>query len=151
MLRLSVYTARRLYLHNDVADIIMSSAVTVPDIFADSHLNSTSKEAGAKYAATFTESKYADIASTRLFYPVAIEIAGPCDVRARELIEEINGTMTAVTEELTRRTTFTKEFSSLSREEMSSHYSTPSPTTTKRAIEDCCIVNDNEDIDQSPA
>ena len=65
--------------------------VTVKDTFADSHNNCVSAEVGAatKYAMTFRESKYADITSTQLFYPVAIETAGAYDVLALELIEEI--------------------------------------------------------------
>ena len=49
--------------------------VTVPDTFADFYFNYTSTEAGAaaKYAATFKESKYVDIASIHLFYPVSIK------------------------------------------------------------------------------
>ena len=74
--------------------------ITVPDT-AYSHINFTSAEAGAvaKNAATFKESKYADNASTRLFYPVSIEIAGLYDVRAHELIDEIDRHMTKVTED----------------------------------------------------
>ena len=68
--------------------------------------------------------------STHLFYPIAIETAGPCDVRARELIEEIGRSIIAVTEELMRRHTSTREFPSLSREETSSHSSAHSTTTT---------------------
>ena len=59
--------------------------VTVSDTFADSRINSASTGAGAaaKYAATFKESKYVVIASSHLFYPVAIETAGPYDVWTR--------------------------------------------------------------------
>ena len=75
--------------------------VTVPDTFADSHINSTSTEAGsaAKQAATFKDFKYADIASTHLFFPIAIETAGTYDARARVLIDEIYRRITDVTEE----------------------------------------------------
>ena len=75
--------------------------VTVPDTFADSHINSTSMEAGsaAKQAATFKDSKHADIASTHLFFPIAIETAGAYDARARELIDEIGRCITDVTED----------------------------------------------------
>ena len=74
--------------------------VTLPDTFVDSHINSTSTEAGpaAKQAATFKDSKYADIASTHLFFPVAIETADTYDARARELIDEIGRRITDVTE-----------------------------------------------------
>ena len=79
----------------------LSWDVIVPGIFSDPHINSTSAEAdtAAKYAATFKESNYVDSASTHLLYPVAIETAGPHDVRARELIEEIGRRMTAVAED----------------------------------------------------
>ena len=64
--------------------------VTVPDTFADLHINSTSAKAGAtaKYVATFKDLIYTKIASTHLFYSIAIETAGPYDVQARELKEK---------------------------------------------------------------
>ena len=75
--------------------------VNVPDILSDSHIKSTSAEAGsaAKQAATFKDFKYADIVSIHLFFPIAIDIAGTYDARARELIDEIGRRITAVTED----------------------------------------------------
>ena len=106
--------------------------VTVPDNFADSSINSTSAEAGAatKYAATFR-------VETRrhrfnpFVYPVANETAGPYDVRARALIEEIGRRMTAVREDNNEMNYQTEEFPSLSREETPSHSYKPSTTTKK--------------------
>ena len=64
--------------------------VTVPETFADSRINSTSAEAGAatKYAATLRVETRRHRFNPSV-YPVANETAGPYDVRARELIEEI--------------------------------------------------------------
>ena len=75
--------------------------VTVPDTFADSHIDSTSTEAGsaAKQAAMFKDFKCADIASTHLFFPVSIETAGTYDAPAREQIDEIGRRITDVTED----------------------------------------------------
>ena len=42
---------------------------------------------------------YADIASTHLFFPIAIETAGTYDAPARELIDEIGRRITDVTED----------------------------------------------------
>ena len=53
----------------------------------------------AKQAATFKDFKYADIAPTHLFFPIAIETAGTYDARARELIDEIGRRKTDVTED----------------------------------------------------
>lgn len=54
--------------------------VSVPDTFADSHINSTTAEAeaAAKQAASFKESKYADIPSTHLYNPVATNMLSTC-------------------------------------------------------------------------
>ena len=49
--------------------------VTVPDTYADSHINMTSSEAGdaARQAASTKNTRYVDITSTHIFYPIAIE------------------------------------------------------------------------------
>ena len=58
--------------------------VTVPDTFADSHINMTSSEAeaAARQAASTKNTKYIDITSTHIFYPMAVETAGSWDVQA---------------------------------------------------------------------
>ena len=58
--------------------------VTIPDTYADSHINMMSSEAGgaAGQAALTKNTKYIDITSTHIFYPIAIETAGSWDVQA---------------------------------------------------------------------
>ena len=75
--------------------------VTVPDTFADSHINMTSSEAGAaaRQAVSTKNTKYIDITSTHIFYPTAIETAGSWDVQALEVIEEIGRRVTEATED----------------------------------------------------
>ena len=43
--------------------------------------------------------KYSDITSTHVFYPIAIETAGSWDTQATELIEEIGRRITKATED----------------------------------------------------
>ena len=52
--------------------------VTVPDTYADPQINMTSSEAGAaaRQAASTKNTKYIDITSTHIFYPIAIETTG---------------------------------------------------------------------------
>ena len=75
--------------------------VTVPDTFADSHINMTSSEAGAaaRQAASTKNTKYIDITSTHIFYPIAIETAGLWDVQALEMIDEFGRRVTEATED----------------------------------------------------
>ena len=75
--------------------------VTVPDTYADSHINMTSSEAGAAatQVASTKNTKYIDITSTHIFYPIAIETAGPWDVQALDVIEEIGRRITEATED----------------------------------------------------
>ena len=75
--------------------------VTVPDTYADSHISRTSleAEAAAKQAASLKNTKYSDITSTRVFYPIAIETAGSWDTQATELIEELSRRITEATED----------------------------------------------------
>ena len=56
--------------------------VTVPDTYADSHINMTSSETGAaaRQAASTKNTKYIDITSTHIFYLIAIETAGSWEV-----------------------------------------------------------------------
>ena len=75
--------------------------VTVPDTYADSHINMTSSEAGASatQAASTKNTKYIDITSTHICYPIAIESVGSWDVQALEVIEEIGRRVTEATED----------------------------------------------------
>ena len=69
----------------------LSWDVTVPDTYAESHIISTSTEAGAAalHAAAIKTTKYSDITSTHIFYQTSIETRGSWDVQAVELMEEI--------------------------------------------------------------
>ena len=73
--------------------------VTVPDTYAESHIISTSAEAGtaAKRAAEIKTTKYSNITSTHIFYSISIETAGSWDVQAVKLMEEIGRRTTAAT------------------------------------------------------
>ena len=75
--------------------------VTVPDTYADSHINITSSEAGAaaRQAASTKNTKYIDISSTHIFCLIAIETAGSWDVQCLELIEEIGRRVAEATED----------------------------------------------------
>ena len=75
--------------------------VTVPDTYADWHINMTSSEAeaAARQAALTKNTKYIDIISTHIFYPIVIETACSWDVQALEVIEEIGGRITEATED----------------------------------------------------
>ena len=65
--------------------------VTIPDIYAASHLQSTALEAGrvAINAAEMNCTKYRELDATHIFVSIAIETAGTWDKQASELIEEI--------------------------------------------------------------
>ena len=69
--------------------------VTVPDTYAQSHVNDTSIQAGtaADGAAAAKKVKYTDIANTHMFISVAIETGEPWNVEAIELIQEIGRRM----------------------------------------------------------
>jgi len=75
--------------------------VTVPDTYADSHINSTSITAGAaaNHAATAKSAKYVNLTSTNIFVPVpfVIETSGSWNAQAIELNQEISRRTTAVT------------------------------------------------------
>jgi len=75
--------------------------VTVLDTFADSHIGDTATEpaAAANKAAVNKIAKYAELANTHIFSPVAIETAGAWNHLAIELVQEIGRRITAVTEE----------------------------------------------------
>jgi len=73
--------------------------VTVPDTYADAHVANSARQAGAAatQAATNKTSKYSQLASTHIFYPVAIETAGTWHNQAVELIQEIGRRATVIT------------------------------------------------------
>jgi len=77
--------------------------ITVPDTYAESHLQDTACRPGAAAdkAATNKSSKYCDLAGTHLFFPVAIETAGTWNQMAIELVKEIGRWITLVTEDIT--------------------------------------------------
>ena len=79
----------------------MAWDVTVPDTYADSHINSTSITAGAaaNHAATAKPAKYANLTSTHIFVPFVIETSGAWtwNAQAFELTQEIGRRTTAVT------------------------------------------------------
>ena len=61
----------------------------------------TSSEAGdaARQAEPMKNTKYIDITSTHIFYPIAIETAGSWDAQALKVIEEIGRRVTEATED----------------------------------------------------
>ena len=73
--------------------------VTVPDTYAESHIGDTATEEGAaaNQAATNKISKYDELASTHIFYPVAIETGGTWNHWAIELVQEIGRRATLIT------------------------------------------------------
>ena len=79
----------------------MALDVTVPDTCADSHLPDTATTAGpaADKAPGNKEAKYRQLASSHIFVPVVIESAGTWNHQAVELVQELGGRMTAVTED----------------------------------------------------
>ena len=65
--------------------------VTIPDIYAASHLQSTALEAGRAeiHAAEMKCTKYQELDVKHIFVPIAMETAVAWDKQATELIEEI--------------------------------------------------------------
>ena len=78
--------------------------VTVPDIYAESHICNTATKPGVAAQKT-AQSKIDKLASTHIFYPFAIETAGTWHEMAIELTQEIDRRITTNTEG-TRETTF---------------------------------------------
>ena len=78
-----------------------SNSNTISNIYADSHISSTSVEAGAaaKQATSLKNTKYSDITSTHVFYAISMETAGSWDTQATELIEELDRRITEATED----------------------------------------------------
>ena len=79
--------------------------VTVPDTYAESHIADTVSTLGAAahQAAQHKVAKYSELASTHMFYPIAIETAGTWDDMAIELVQEIGRRTTVITQD-TRET-----------------------------------------------
>ena len=81
--------------------------VTVPDTYAESHIGSKATKQGAAAHKTAQNkiNKYSKLASTHIFYPLAIETAGTWHEMAVELTQEIGRRITTIVED-TRETTF---------------------------------------------
>ena len=75
----------------------MAWDVTVPDTFATSYRHLTVENAGAvaEKAARNKESKYADIARSHHFVPVAVEIAGTWDRESLQFVQELGRKISA--------------------------------------------------------
>lgn len=75
--------------------------VTVPDTFAASHVDKTTKTAGAaaETAAANKMDKYSRLAMTHLFIPIAIETGGAWCSAAIKFIQDLGHRITEVTEE----------------------------------------------------
>jgi len=58
--------------------------VTVPDTYADAHVTNSARQGGAAatQAANNKISKYSQLMTTHVFYPVAIETGGTCHHQA---------------------------------------------------------------------
>ena len=81
--------------------------VTVPDTYTESHIADRCPPHGAAahQATQHKIAKYSKLASTHMFYPIAIETAGTWDDMAIELVQEI-GRRTTVIAQDTRETVF---------------------------------------------
>ena len=79
----------------------MAWDVTVPDTYAESHIGDTATEASAaaNQAAANKNAEYDELASTHIFYPVAIETGGNWNHWAAELVQEIGRRATLITGE----------------------------------------------------
>jgi len=84
----------------------MAWDVTVPDTYAESHIGSTAAKPGgaANKTAQHKIVKYAKLASTHIFYPLAVETAGTWHHMAIELTQDIDRRITAITEDTTETT-----------------------------------------------
>jgi len=83
----------------------MAWDVTVPDTYAESHIDQTAREAcsAANKAAANKIVKYGTHSASHIFLPVAVGTAGTWNQSAIELIQETGRCITAVTED-TRET-----------------------------------------------
>ena len=77
------------------------------DTYAESHIADkvSTPGAAAHQAAQHKIAKYSKLASTHIFYPIAIETAGTWDDMAIELVQEIGRRTTVITQD-TRETLF---------------------------------------------
>jgi len=84
----------------------MAWDVTVQDTHAESHTGNTATKPGAAAQKTAQNKidKYSKLASTHIFYPLAIETAGTWHEMATELTQETGRRITTTTED-TRETT----------------------------------------------
>ena len=75
----------------------MAWDVTVPDTYAESHITNTSTTPGAAAhrAVQKKTDKYANLSSTHVFYPFAVETAGAWHEMAIELTQEIGRRISA--------------------------------------------------------
>ena len=80
-------------------DVTLAWDVTVPDTYAESHIADTVSTPGtaAHQAEQHKIAMYSKLASTRMFYPIAIETAGTRDDMAIELVQEIGRRTTVIT------------------------------------------------------
>jgi len=85
----------------------MAWDVTIPDTYEESRIGDTATEAGAatNQAAANKIAKYDELASTHIFYPVAIETGGAWNHWAVELAHEIGRRAILITGE-PRESTF---------------------------------------------
>jgi len=79
----------------------MAWGVTVRDTYAESHIGNTATEAGAAayQAAANKIARHDELASTHVFYPVAIETKGTWNHWAVELVQEVGRRATFITGE----------------------------------------------------
>ena len=76
--------------------------VTIPDTFADSHINATSTQARRVYpniAVNSKTAKYVDLTATHVFMTIANETAGSWNQRANDDTEDICRCISIITEE----------------------------------------------------
>ena len=78
----------------------MAWDVTVPDTYAESHIDQTAREAcsAANKAAENKIVKYGALSAYQIFWPVTVETIGAWNQSTIELIQEIYTCITAVTE-----------------------------------------------------
>jgi len=81
--------------------------VTVPDIYANSHLADIATTAGtaAEKAASNKEPKNRQLVNSNIFVPVAIDTVGTWNQKTVQLVQEISRRIRAVTED-SRETTY---------------------------------------------
>ena len=105
----------------------MAWDVTVPDIYAESHIGSTATKPGAAAQKTAQNKiyKYSKLASTQTFYPFAIETAGTWHKMAIELTQEIGRRIPLSQKTPRRQHCFSNAFPWLCKEEMRFLSTTP--------------------------